>query len=228
MKPSQTPRRASRARALAAVLGVTLVVLAVVGAWPHIFAKNFGVVVPGKIYRSGELTVAAMADVVHDHKIKTVIDMGAYEEGSKDDLLQAMTAESLGIERHVLRLYGDGTGDPTMYLESLRIMTDPEKLPVLVHCGAGSERTGCLVVLYRHLVQGVPIDDAFEEARRFGHNPSRNPILRPLIDYLVDPVRIAYENGLPTVTLPDEPGRSQASPEPDPVATNAGALGPES
>ncbi len=201
-------------------------VLAVVGAWPHLVAKNFGVVVPGKIYRSGELTVAAMADIVHDHKIKTVIDMGAYEEGTHDDRLQALTAESLGVDRHVLRLYGDGTGDPTMYLESLRIMTDPTKLPVLVHCGAGSERTGCLVVLYRHLVQGVSIDDAFEEAKRFGHNPSRNPILRRLIDYLVEPVRLAYENDLPTVTLPDEPDQSKPAPESSP--TNASARGPQS
>ncbi|MBX3317983.1 MAG: tyrosine-protein phosphatase [Phycisphaeraceae bacterium] len=199
----QTDRtRVARAVVLCACIG--LVVLGVVGAWPHIFPKNFGVVVPDKIYRSGELTVSALSRVVRAHNIRTIIDMGAYEPGTREDVLQAKTASALGVERYVLRLEGDGTGDPTMYLESLRLMIDDSKLPMLIHCGAGSERTGCLVVLYRHLIQDVEIDRAYEEARRYGHNPRRNTILRPLIDYIVEPVRIAFEHDLPVVTLPDE------------------------
>ncbi len=221
---------AKRARTLAVGVGIALVVLFIVSAWPHIFPKNFGVVVPGKIYRSGELTVAALADVVRDHNIKTIIDMGAYEPDTPEDTLQAMAAEALGVERHVLRLEGDGTGDPTMYLESLRLMTDESKLPMLIHCGAGSERTGCLVVLYRHLVQGVEIDRAFEEAKRFSHNPRRNPILRPLIDYIVEPVRVAYENNLPTVTLPDnkDKGTTEDKKASDTAATQTSTPGPQS
>lgn len=202
-----------------------MAVLFVVSAWPHVVPKNFGVVVPGKIYRSGELTVAAMADVVKTHRIKTVIDMGAYEPGTRDDLLQAMAAESLGVERHVLRLEGDGSGDTTRYLESLRLMTDESKLPMLIHCGAGSERTGLLVVLYRNIIQGIDVDRAFEEAKRFSHNPRRNPRLRPLIDYILEPVRTAYENDLPTVTLPDDTadgaGESDTASAPSPPPSKA-------
>lgn len=213
-------RATKRLRALAIAACVTLVVLFTVNAWPHIFPKNFGVVVPGKIYRSGELTVAALADVVRDHDIKTIIDMGAYAPGTPEDALQAKAAESLGVDRYVLRLEGDGSGDPTMYLESLRLMTDESKLPMLVHCGAGSERTGMLVVFYRNIVQDIDIDRAFEEAKRFSHDPRRNPRLRPLIDYIVEPLRTAYENDLPVVTLPDDNTSAAAStstPEtPDP------------
>lgn len=189
-----------------AVMGLALLCVGLAAwAWPHVVPKNFGVVAPGKVYRSGELTTAALADVIEDHGIRTIIDFGAWDEGSQRDRLEARTAETLGVERHVFRLYGDGTGDPTMYLHALRIMNDPAKQPVLVHCGAGAERTGCAVVLYRHIVQGIDVDRAYEEARSFEHDPARNPKLRPVIDHIVGPVREAYEQGLETVTLPDQP-----------------------
>lgn len=202
--PRSAARARNRLRSLVIATTITLLVLFIVSAWPRVFPKNFGVVVPDKIYRSGELTVSALADVVRGHNIKTIIDMGAYEPGTPEDTLQAMAAESLGVERYVLRLEGDGSGDPTMYLESLRLMTDESKLPMLIHCGAGSERTGMLVVFYRNIVQGVEVDRAFEEAKRFSHDPRRNPRLRPLIDYILEPLRAAYENDLPVVTLPDD------------------------
>lgn len=197
------PTRSGASRALVLTLAIACIAVMGAWAWPHIVAKNFGTVVPGKIYRSGELTIAALADVVRDHDIKTIIDFGAFEEGSPRDNLEAKAAEALGVERHVLRLEGDGTGDPDMYLRALRIMTDPARQPVLIHCGAGSERTGCAVVLYRHIVQGVDVDRAYEEARDFSHDPDRNPKLRPLIDYIALPVRDAFANDLPTVALPD-------------------------
>ncbi len=206
---------AAPARLLGVVIAVVGLVVMGAWAWPHMVAKNFGTVVPGKIYRSGELTVAALADVVRDHDIKTIIDFGAFEEGSPAENLEAKAAEALGVERHVLRLEGDGTGNPDMYLQALRMMSDPERQPVLIHCGAGSERTGCAVVLYRHIVQGVDVDRAYEEARRFSHDPDRNPKLRPLIDYIVLPVRDAFTNDLPAVALPDRAPIEDAAAEHD-------------
>lgn len=203
--PSAPARSAARSRLILGAALVCLLACTAAWAWPHVVAKNFGTVVPGKIYRSGELTVAALADAVHDHHIRTIIDFGAWQEGSHQEKLEQRAADALGVERHVLRLEGDGTGDPTMYLKALRLMTDESKLPLLVHCGAGSERTGCAVVLYRNLVQGVDIDRAYAEARSFGHDPARNPKLRPLIDHIVGPVRDALASDRPTVTLPDAP-----------------------
>jgi hypothetical protein len=214
---SRTAAPAARggARALGIAVAIACLVLVGAWAWPHVVPKNFGTVVPGKIYRSGELTIAALADVVRDHDIRTIIDFGAFEEGSPAEILEAKAAEALVVERHVLRLEGDGTGNPDMYLQALRIMSDPERQPVLIHCGAGSERTGCAVVLYRHIVQGVDVDRAYEEARRFSHDPERNPKLRPLIDYIVLPVRDAFTNDLPAVTLPDRAPIEDAAAEHD-------------
>jgi hypothetical protein len=183
---------------------ILVVVLGTIWSWPNVVPKNFGVVIPGKIYRSGELPPAALARVVRARGIRTVIDFGAWEPGSREERLSVLAMESLGVKRHLFWLEGDGSGDITRYLEALRLMRDPSTHPILLHCGAGSERTGCAVILYRHYFQGIDIDRAIEEARRYGHHPDRNTNFRNLVEYILEPVKHAYDNNLARVTLPHE------------------------
>lgn len=55
----------------------------------------------------------------------------------------------------------------------LRVVTDRTKLPVLVHCRVGADRTGMMVAAYRVIVQGWTKADAIAEMTRggFGFNP---------------------------------------------------------
>lgn len=45
----------------------------------------------------------------------------------------------------------------------LRIVTDPKRTPVLVHCQHGADRTGTMCALYRIAVQGWSKDEALQE-----------------------------------------------------------------
>lgn len=162
---------------------------------PNLFPKRLGTVVEGQIYRSGRLTPAAMRRVVERYGVRTVIDLGADPEGSPADRRSARVAEALGLQRYRLHLSGDATGDPDEYLQALRLMTDPSRQPVLVHCGAGSERTGCAVALYRYAVEGVPLSTAYEEAQRFDHDPRRNPHLWEMLERWAEPISAAYRSG---------------------------------
>ncbi|MCL4742903.1 MAG: tyrosine-protein phosphatase [Phycisphaerales bacterium] len=182
--------------ALAIGLIVTVGVLAY-REWvrPNLFPKNFGVVTEGVLYRSGELTPAAVEKVVRRHAIRTIVDLGAFEPGTREERLAQRTADALGVDRFRMDLEGDATGNPNYYAEALRIMTDPERQPVLVQCGAGSERTGCAVAMYRHLVEGVPMDDAYAETQRYKHNPRRNPRLREVFEAWTEPVGRALREG---------------------------------
>jgi len=155
--------------------------------------KRFHEVVPDRIYRSGKLTPASTRTVVERHDIRTIVDLGAWEPGTPEERLADATARELGVERIVFDLEGDATGDPAAYLETLRIMNDPVNQPVLVHCGAGTERTGCAVILYRNIVEDVPVDIAYEEAERAGHSPRRNPRLREVLDRWHEPIRRAFD-----------------------------------
>lgn len=187
--------RFARNAALAAGLLALLAWFVVEGVVPNLVPKNFGVVREGAIYRSGELTPQAMRTVVEKYGIRTIIDFGAHDHDPAGERREQAATDSLGVERTVLLMQGDGTGDPNNYVEALRIMTDPEKQPVLVHCAAGAQRTGCAVALYRSIVQGWDDDKALEETRQYRHDPAKNPHLEEMYRTWRDEIARALKDG---------------------------------
>jgi tyrosine-protein phosphatase SIW14 len=187
------PRSAPRARArrlvpIALALALAAGLFYRFAVRDNVFPKNFGVVEPGKVFRSGQLTPAAFRRVVEAHGVRTVVDLGSAlrPDGRTDDprveRLNQRVAESLGLTRYRFNLAGDGTGNPNYYVAALRVMTDPSAQPVLVHCGAGSERTGAAAILYRRLTAGTPIEQAYAEAGEYRHDARRNPRLKEVLD----------------------------------------------
>lgn len=179
------PSRPGKAAVLAVViacstLGVGTGIYAAAVA-PNLAPKRFGVVEPGKIYRSGEFRTAALARLHREHGIKTIIDFGAHEPGSPDERREQAAADALGIQRFVLRLEGDATGNLNIYPRALEIMNDPARQPVLVHCSAGAQRTGCAIALYRHFSKKTPFDETIREAENFDHDPKDNPHLSAIL-----------------------------------------------
>ena len=118
---------------LAAVAAIACVAL-MVPAWkeiirPNLFPKRFSVVTPGKVYRSGELTPSALARVVKENNIKTIVDLGAFRDDAEGEERERRTADAIGVKRYQMFLYGDATGNPNYYLQALRIMSDPANQP---------------------------------------------------------------------------------------------------
>jgi protein tyrosine/serine phosphatase len=179
------------------------------GVAPNLFGKRFAEVDAGRVYRSGKMTPAAISAMTGRHGLRTIIDLGAFPEGSAADRREQRTADSLGVARYRFDLSGDSTGNPNAYVQALRLMTDPANQPVLVHCGAGTERTGCAVVLYRHIIQGVPLDDAYEEARAAGQNPERNAEFARTLRQWAGPIEQAYRSG---GGIPGVPALAEATP----------------
>ena len=187
--------------ALAAVLWVNVMS-------PTLFPKNFGVVEQGRLYRAGDLTPAAFEKVVARHGVRTVVDLGAHHPGSPGEQREIETLDHLGVERVSLRLFGDARGDPNNYVHALRVMTDPQRGPVLVHCAAGAQRTGAAIAFYRMLVEGTSLDEAMLEAQRYRHDPEDNPHLRAMLETWAEPIRQSLETGEPIPydgPSPDEP-----------------------
>ena len=56
--------------------------------------------------------------------------------------------------------------------EALKVVCDPSRRPLLIHCNKGKHRTGCLVGCLRKL-QGWTMSAAFEEYRRFSEPKDR-------------------------------------------------------
>ncbi len=159
-------------------------------------ARNFGVVEAGEIYRSGRLTPRMFRKVIGENNIKTVLDLGAYVRGSPEDLREQHLAEELGAERYRFYLEGDGTGNPNYYVQALRLMSDPEAQPILIHCAAGAQRTGVIVLLYRHIIQGQDLAQAYPESFQYKHKPDEWPLLAYVAQWN-DEIAAALRTGEP-------------------------------
>lgn len=186
------PNEAQRPRSRRWLTGV-LVALALVAAaavlWDttlkdRIFPRRFGVVEQGAIYRSAQLEANLVGDVLEEHGIRHVINLGVYKPGKPrhDATLAAMNR--LDATHVELGLGGDGTGDPQAYVEALTDMRHAASRdePVLVHCSAGQNRTGGAVALYRVLFDRWSTRRAVEEMRAYTFDPHENTKLLPYLD----------------------------------------------
>lgn len=162
---------------------------------PQVVIRKFGVVEPGLITRSGRMNPSTMRKLFNRTHVKTMIDLGMYKDGTPDEIAAQATADELGIVRHRLFLKGDGTGNPNYYVHALRLMADPNNLPVHVHCNAGAQRTSAAVILYRVIVEGSTIEEAYPEAFNYGHHPSKDWVLLYYVTTWLEPIRAAYTNG---------------------------------
>jgi protein tyrosine/serine phosphatase len=171
--------------------------------------RNFGTVEEGVLYRSGRLEAPGLRRAIEEYDLKTVVDLGGWDNDDAQWQANQDVADELGVTRYAIHMSGDGRANPNGYLAALRILADPANQPALVHCAAGTERTGAAVVLYRHLVQGEQIQPAYEESLTFGHEAEDYEWIAYLADW-VGALREAWRaggfiEGLPPVE--PEPGR---------------------
>lgn len=85
----------------------------------------------------------------------------------------------------------------------LRVVTDPQRTPVFVHCQYGSDRTGTMCAVYRMAVQGWSRDDAIREMVEggYGFHYGGQKLIRYLQDVDVEALR-AKLGTVPPATLP--------------------------
>ena len=117
-----------------------------------------------------------------DHHIGLIIDLS--HEESTDAQAERSIADDMHIPRVNFRLGGDGLGDPAVYPAAIEtiLLANRDGKAVLVHCQSGEQRTGGIIATYRILVEGMPRDDAFAEAKRYHHSPHSNPKLFPFVE----------------------------------------------
>jgi hypothetical protein len=191
----------------------------------QVIPKNFGVVEPGKLYRSGGLTESTMRDVVKEHHIRTIVDLGAFDhEPQREASMQAL-ADELMVNRHTFRLKGDGTGNPNDYVAALRYMTNRDNQPVLVMCSAGAQRTGAAVILYRCIQDGQTIQQAYPESFQHRHDPGHDWTMITYLADWADEIQQAYRDGEWVASQPPAAELYQAKPAT--VASGEPSLGHE-
>ena len=150
----------------------------------NLFPKRWGVVEPAAIYRSGQLSPMQIRKQIEKHSIDVIVSLTGPIPGDAEYEAEKQASKDYGIERVTFPLRGDGTGDIEQYAAAIAKIHQSirdDKI-VLVHCAAGTQRTGGVVASYRILVQGRSPVEAVEEMRQYGWRPDKNPVLLPYIN----------------------------------------------
>jgi len=140
--------------------------------------RNVRVVEEGVLVRSGQLSPAGLGRVIHDYDIRTVVCFRDVEEGKATvppDQWEEGFCANLGVNYHRMPLrvwsYDHGVIPADENVEKfLKIMADPKKHPVLVHCFRGVHRTGTYCAIYRMEFQGWSNEEAMEELKALGYD----------------------------------------------------------
>ncbi|QDU71925.1 protein-tyrosine phosphatase family protein [Mucisphaera calidilacus] len=196
-------------------LVVALIVVTGVLVWDvvlkdRLIAKRLGEVVPGEVYRSGQISEHLIESVLAGRGIDVVIDFTGIRNGpNPEQAAETAAIARLGVEGHRFPLAGDGTGDPESYVRALVVLREAmaEGQQVLMHCAAGSQRTGAAVGFYRLFYEGWTPEQVIEELKRYDWSPSKDQIL---LAYMNEHMRLVASRLV-------EEGVLEAVPDPLPV-----------
>lgn len=122
------------------------------------------------LYRSGEPTEAGLKKL-KEMGVKTVIDLRA---PSEFPINEPKIAKELGLNYINLVMTSKAPTEKqvdTMLKEIKKAQEKPENGSVLVHCAHGSDRTGCMVGIWRVTQEGWSYDDTYKEMRKYWFTP---------------------------------------------------------
>jgi protein tyrosine phosphatase (PTP) superfamily phosphohydrolase (DUF442 family) len=123
------------------------------------------------LYRSAQPTAEGMTNL-KALGVKTIVNLRSLHSD-----LGLLVETGLKYE-HIPMLAWDAEEDDVVGF--LRIVVDPERTPVLVHCEHGSDRTGIACAMYRIVVQGWSKEEAVREMTEggFGFHETSRGLLR--------------------------------------------------
>jgi len=186
--PSSPPNASCSRRSWVIACGLVAVVLGLAAVPVYrsiiLYRANWGVVVPGKIYRSAQMSASLLNQKLEENHINVIIFLSQDDEDDSDIQAEKKVAADDHAEFLNFPMNGDGVAAPDMYTQALTALCDRVEAgkTVLVHCHSGAQRTGGVIAVYRMLVEKMPAEQALAEMRHYGHDPRKNLTLIPFLN----------------------------------------------
>lgn len=134
-----------------------------------ILSGNFHEVLPGRFYRSAQLSGERLGKEIDLYGIKTVINLRGENVGKGwyDDEIRATAAHGATHVDFRMSARRDLTPERTQQL--LALLKSAEQ-PILVHCMSGADRTGLASVIFLQQVAGIDEEEAeWQLSPLYGH-----------------------------------------------------------
>ena len=167
--PAAPRRRVSRRRILGLGLLAALAVAAVVFRRP-LFGGNFGVVEPGRVYRSAQPTTG-LPGLIRDRRLASVLNLRGGSPGDPWYVAEVRATHDAGVDFYDFPMCATRRPSRSELLVLIDLLGRC-RYPLLIHCKQGADRTGLATALYRMVEQEVGPAEALESfALAYGHVP---------------------------------------------------------
>lgn len=138
---------------------------------PYDGLRRFRVVDEGKLYRCGQPRPDELRELIRRHGLRTVIALRGSRDAKDPDAWEReerAVCDETGAAFVALPCNHKNPPTPEQVETYVRIVRDASRLPALVHCRIGQQRTGLFCALYRVHVQGASPQDALREMDDLG------------------------------------------------------------
>lgn len=162
------------------IFGISVIIFGIL-YYVFIYDKYY-TVVEGKIYRSAQLSARRLEEVIHEDKIRTIINLRGEFENTEWYKKENLIAKKNKVALYNLRLRAHALpGYRT--LNSLIDVLLTVKRPILIHCWQGSDRAGMAGALALAIDQDVPLSTLKKQfSWKYGVLPIRDSIGVVLFD----------------------------------------------
>jgi protein tyrosine phosphatase (PTP) superfamily phosphohydrolase (DUF442 family) len=149
-----------------------------------IFGNNEHTVIPGKVYRSAQLSQQKLENVIVEKGIKTVINLRGFGPDQGWYMADSQATHATGIGQEDITLSAKRYPPPSEIARLIDVL-DRTEYPVLMHCAQGADRTGLASVIVLLLYTNASLSSARRQMwPRYGHFPvGRLYVLDQFFDY---------------------------------------------
>ncbi|HOB73211.1 MAG TPA: tyrosine-protein phosphatase [Phycisphaerae bacterium] len=172
----------------------------------HLFPKRFAIVEPGRLYRSGYCEPGPLTRIIRKHKIRTILTLLNDEPDSEEQRKEEEVVRREGVRLIRIGMPGNGCADFDLLEQAADIIADPTSHPLLVHCYAGSNRTGACYAVWRMKHCGWSWREALDECQDYGLSPRYSAkLFEHLKRYYIERIEPASKAVSRPATRPPEP-----------------------
>lgn len=171
------PRGKRFKRVVTALLRVLLIFILWLSAYAlyTIAQNNFHVVVPGLVYRSGQMDAEDLTRYIAKYGIKSILNLRGENPTTSWHQTEIATTAKLNVV-HYDRSLGSGTELTLAQMDGLVTLLRNAPKPILIHCYGGADRSGLVSALYCFAIDGETAEQADRQLTIwYGHVPLIRP-----------------------------------------------------